>query len=102
MPFPADVTGRTYHETEYEYVTLATGGVPDDSNARYGGLMTLADISAGQRLEGILEHVLGRLGPGVELSLEIRARNDAGYDDATQRIVSENASNLGAGAAEFE
>ena len=50
-----DVTGRTYHETEYEFVDLATGGVPDDSSARDGKLMTLAfsDISAGQRLAGV-------------------------------------------------
>lgn len=37
----------------------------------------------------------------MELSLEVRAADDAGYDDAgyddvTQRIVTENASNLDA------
>ncbi len=55
-----------------------------------------------RQLGEIFEHVLGRLGPDVELSLEIRARNGSGYHDATQRIVSENASNLGANASEFE
>lgn len=43
----------------------------------------------------IFEHVLGRPGPDVDLSLANRARNEAGHDDATQRIVSENVSNLG-------
>ncbi len=50
----------------------------------------------------IRDHVLARLGPDVELSLEIRATNPEGYDDTTQRIISENASNLGTNASEFE
>jgi hypothetical protein len=54
-----------------------------------------------KQLGEILEHVAPRLGK-VELSLEIRSTNDSGYDDATQRIVSENARNLGAHGAEFE
>ncbi len=49
-----------------------------------------------------LQHVTARLGAGVELHLEVRASNDDGYDDATQRIVKENAANLGANGAEFE
>lgn len=40
------------------------------------------------------------LGPDVELSLEIRAKNDAGYD-VTQHIVPENATKLRANASEF-
>ncbi len=55
-----------------------------------------------KQLGKILEHVTARLGPNVELSLEIRATNEVGYDDATQRIVTENASNLGANGPEFE
>ena len=55
-----------------------------------------------RQLGEILEHVSTRLGPNFELSLEIRATNDAGYDDATQRIVAANASNLGANGPEFE
>ena len=34
--------------------------------------------------------------------LEIQAANPEGYDDATQRIVSENAANLGVRFSEFE
>jgi uncharacterized protein len=55
-----------------------------------------------KQLGEILEHVTARLGSDVELALEVRASSAAGYDDATQRIVSENARNLGAKAAEFE
>ena len=55
-----------------------------------------------KQLGQILEHVSARLGPNIELSLELRADNADGYDDATQRIVSENATNLGATASEFE
>ena len=55
-----------------------------------------------KQLGQILEHVSARLGPNIELSLELRAKRAEGYDDATQRIVSENAANLGAVAPEFE
>ncbi len=55
-----------------------------------------------KQLGQILENVSARLGPNIELSLEIRANNPDGYDDGTQRIVSENATNLGAQASEFE
>ena len=55
-----------------------------------------------KQLGQILEHVSARLGPNTEFSLEVRATSPAGYDDATQRIVAENATNLGATASEFE
>ena len=55
-----------------------------------------------KQLGEILEHVSARLGPNIEISLEIRATSPEGYADATQRIVSENAINLGAVASEFE
>lgn len=37
-----------------------------------------------------------------ELSLEVRAKNEAGYDDHARRTITENAKNLGRSAAEFE
>lgn len=39
---------------------------------------------------------------GVDLVFCMGWQRTSASDDATQRIVSENASNLGAGAAEFE
>ena len=55
-----------------------------------------------KELSEILEHVISHLGSDVELSLEINASQPAGYDDSTQRTVSENAKQLGANGAEFE
>ena len=55
-----------------------------------------------KQLGEILEHVAHRLGPQVEIVLEIRASSDEGFDETTQRVVKENASNLGSTAAEFE
>ena len=59
-------------------------------------------VRAIKQLGQILESVSARLGPNIELSLEIRANKADGYDDDAQRIVSENATNLGASASEFE
>ena len=55
-----------------------------------------------RQLGEILEHITARLGPDVRLELEVRAASAEGYDDATRRIVSENAVSLNAKAAEFE
>jgi hypothetical protein len=80
------------------------GGVgPSDAAAtRFYAQFDLDPVRGIKQLGEILEHVAARLGPNVELSLEVRAATDDGYDDATKRIVSENASNLGANGAEFE
>ncbi len=55
-----------------------------------------------KQVGAISEDLLKHLGPDLELSLEIRAGNDDGYDDNTRRIVEENARNLGAQASEFD
>ncbi|MCY3849326.1 MAG: DUF499 domain-containing protein [Acidimicrobiaceae bacterium] len=55
-----------------------------------------------RQLGEIAEHVTARLGPGVELTLEVRAKNQDGFDEATRRTVSENAANLGSRSSEFE
>lgn len=76
------------------------GGGP--SKTQFYAQFDLNPVRGIKELGEILEHVTARLGSGVELHLEVRASSEAGYDDATQRIVKENASNLGARAAEFE
>jgi hypothetical protein len=76
-----------------------TGG---PSKTQFYAQFELDPVRGIKELGEILEHVVARLGPGVELSLEVRSQNATGYDDATQRIVSENANNLGAVASEFE
>lgn len=58
-------------------------------------------VRAIKELSQILENVNPRLGVGVQLHLEVRAVSYDGFDDTTQRIVSENATNLGAKAIEF-
>ncbi len=55
-----------------------------------------------KQLGEILEDVTSRLGSDLELELEVRVKNEDGYDEATRRIVSENAQQHGAKAAEFE
>lgn len=111
---PAHVPAQNQPDTETEDGEEQAGGVGSGKSGETGRSTETAgatefyahfelDSLRGIRQVGeIFEHVLGRLGPDVELSLEIRARNGAGYDDATQRIVSENANNLGATASEFE
>jgi hypothetical protein len=65
-------------------------------------LFELDPVRAIRQLGDILEYVTNRLGENVELSLEVRANQPEGFDDATRRVVSENANNLNAKAAEFE
>ena len=55
-----------------------------------------------KELADIAEHVTARLGPDVELTLEVRAKSSEGFDEATRRTVSENAANLGSKSSEFE
>ncbi|MCY4434174.1 MAG: hypothetical protein OXE45_10935, partial [bacterium] len=55
-----------------------------------------------KQLGEIADHVSSHLGPDVELVLEVRATNLDGFKESTQRTVSENATNLGASASEFE
>ena len=56
-----------------------------------------------KQLDDIVENVSSKLGGSeVELVLEIRAKNEQGFDEATRRTVSENARNLKAHSSEFE
>jgi hypothetical protein len=78
----------------------ASGGGP--TKTRFYARFDLDPVRGIKQLGEILEHVTARLGAGVEIEIEIRAESTQGYDDATQRIVKENAANLGAEGAEFE
>ncbi len=88
-----------------------TGKTPTGSNAGRPSSVVLTDfyalfqldpVRAIRQLGDILEHVTNRLGSSVDLTLEVRAKSADGFDDATRRTVSENATNLGAKAVEFE
>lgn len=80
-----------------------TDGTPGEvGHKQFYALFDLDGVRAIRQMGEIMEHVVQRLGPDVELSLEIRATSDDGFDDATRRVVSENASNLGSKSVEFE
>ena len=56
-----------------------------------------------KQLDAIIENVGNKLDdPDIELVLEIRAKNQQGFNEHTQRTVSENAQNLEAQSSEFE
>ncbi len=77
-------------------------GPATPSATQFYAQFNLDPVRGIKQLGQILEHVSARLGSDLELSLELRANKPDGYDDATQRIVSENATNLGATTSEFE
>lgn len=74
------------------------GGLPTEFYA----LFQLDSVRAIKQLGEILENVTHRLGSDVEISMEIRAKNAAGFDETTRRVVSENSKNLGASVTAFE
>ena len=56
-----------------------------------------------KQLDEIVENVSSKLGDSeIELILEIRAKNQRGFNEATRRTVSENVRNLKAHSSEFE
>jgi len=85
----------------------ALGGQPGSAAPTNGAtsfyaLFDLDSVNGIKQLGKILEHVVDHLGADVEIALEVRAKNPAGFTDAAKRSVSENAANLGAQASEFE
>ena len=87
--------------------TASTGPMADPSTGTAGPTEFYAEFQLDpvrciKQLGEIAEHVTARLGPDVELTLEVRAKNQDGFDEATRRTVSENATNLGSRSSEFE
>ena len=76
----------------------ASGEIP----TRFYAQFDLDSVRAIKHLGEILEDVVSHLGPDLELELEVRAKNEDGYDEATRRTVSENARHHGSKATEFE
>lgn len=75
---------------------------PTQVSTQFYAQFGLDPVRCIRELGEIAEHISAHLGPDVELVLEVRATNPDGFDESTQRTVSENASNLGATASEFE
>ena len=76
--------------------------VPTKGSTQFYAQFDLDPVRCIKELGAIAEHISAHLGPDVELVLEVRATNPEGFNESTQRTVSENASNLGAAASEFE
>ena len=77
---------------------------PDPQPTRFYGRMDLDPVRAmrdlGEIIDEVTKHLAGT-GNNVTLTVEINARSD-GYDTSTQRIVKENATQLGFDSHEFE
>jgi hypothetical protein len=77
---------------------------PAPSKTRYYGQFNLDSVRAirqlGEILESVVEH-LSKAGGTTVLTIEINS-DSAGFDDRTQRVVKENAAQLGVKSQEFE
>jgi predicted AAA+ superfamily ATPase len=97
-------SGSSHHTTT---IVSGTGGasVAATVHRRFYGQFPLDSVRAIRQLEDILsnvvEHLNGAPDGQVELTLEINASSD-GYDDRVERVVKENADQLGAKSREFE
>ncbi len=78
------------------------GSATSTSPTQFYAQFDLDPVRCIKELGEIAEHISSHLGPNVELVLEVRATNAEGFEDSTQRTVSENATNLSATASEFE
>lgn len=78
------------------------GGASGEISTRFYAQFDLDSVRAIKHLGEILEDVVSHLGPDLELELEVRAKNEDGYGEATRRTVSENARHHGAKGTEFE
>jgi hypothetical protein len=109
LPSPDDFGARTLSEAEDLDMTgpFVSGGGPGKASlpGAFYGKFYLDRVRAIRQLEEILQNVVDHLvqseDGSVELTLEINARS-AGYNERIQRVVSENASQLGATGHEFE
>ena len=75
---------------------------PSPGPSQFYAQFNLDPVRCIKQLGEIADHVSSHLGPDIELVLEVRATNPDGFKESTQRTVSENATNLGASASEFE
>ena len=80
----------------------ASSAIPTTGPTQFYAQFDLDPVRCIKELGQIADHISSHLGPNLELVLEVRATNPKGFEESTQRTVSENASNLGAAASEFE
>lgn len=86
-------------------VPVTPGSRRGSAKTRYYGRVELDSVRAIRDVQSILENIVSHLekveGGGVSLMLEVQGSSDA-FDDRTQRVVKENASQLGFIASDFE
>ena len=80
----------------------APSAAPNTGPTQFYAQFDLDPVRCIKELGEIADHISSHLGPNVELVLEIRATNPKGFEESTQRTVSENATNLNAVSSEFE
>lgn len=112
LPPPADTETDGEQDVEAPPGSLDQPGEGDDpppdqppagsGPTQFYAEFQLDPVRCIKELADIAEHVTARLGPDVELTLEVRAKNSDGFDEATRRTVSENSANLGSKSSEFE
>ncbi len=72
-------------------------------STRFYAQFDLDPIRCVNQLHQIVENIKDRLGDAeIEVTLEIRATNQEGFNESTRRTVSENARNLKAQSSEFD
>lgn len=94
--------GETPGDTSRPRGSAGGGNGGGPTKTQFYARFDLDTVRGIKQLGEILEHVTTHLGGDVELHLEVRASRAEGFDDGKQRIVTENANNLGAQGAEFE
>ena len=80
----------------------APSAIPSTGPTQFYAQFDLDPVRCIKELGEIADHISSHLGPNVELVLEVRATNPDGFEESTQRTVSENATNLNAVSSEFE
>ncbi len=87
-------------------VTGMTAAISRPNKTSFYGITSLDPIMAKKQFADIVDEVLlqftQRTGINVEISIEIRAESNVGFDDGVQRAVKENCNVLRFKNAEFE
>jgi len=102
---PAEYPGVTGTGPEAGGAGHAEPSSPAVTKTSFYGQFALDNVRAIRQLEDILHNVVEHLnaapGADVTLTVEVNATSE-GYDDRVRRVVSENATQLGAKGQEFE
>ena len=111
IPASSPTTGGTGFQPGGEDTGAATGGetsggVAASAKTQFYGNISLDPVKAKIDFATIMDEVVqqftAKLGVEVSISVEIQARQGAGFDEGLQRVIKENCSVLKFDSAEFE